>query len=186
MTEGSGFAERLLAWFDAHGRKDLPWQRDKDPYRIWVSEIMLQQTQVRTVIPYFERFIDRFPTVTALADATQDDVLHHWSGLGYYARARNLHRAAKTIRDDHGGVFPTEFDAVLALPGIGRSTAGAILSLARDQWQRCSLVGMLRRRKTRQKLQRSTRQNRAKQRTPTITWEMWDVESGRGSTPATQ
>jgi A/G-specific adenine glycosylase len=129
MTE---FAERLLDWFDNHGRKDLPWQVD-DPYRVWVSEIMLQQTQVRTVIPYYERFMQRFPDVGALADAPLDAVLDHWSGLGYYARARNLHKAAQTIRDDFGAVFPDDFDAVCSLPGIGRSTAGAILSLAFGQ-----------------------------------------------------
>jgi len=128
------FSRRLLEWYDVAGRKDLPWQQDADPYRIWVSESMLQQTQVQTVIPYFECFVESFPTVTALADAELDDVLHHWSGLGYYARARNLHRAARIVRDDHGGEFPTNIDAVIALPGIGRSTAGAILSLALDQW----------------------------------------------------
>ena len=130
MTE---FPERLLAWFDVHGRKDLPWQVTADPYPVWVSEIMLQQTQVQTVIPYFERFMASFPSVAALADAHRDEVLHHWSGLGYYARARNLHRAAMLIRDDHSGRFPDEFDTLLALPGIGRSTAGAILSLAFEQ-----------------------------------------------------
>ena len=130
MTE---FADRILAWFDVHGRKDLPWQQPKDPYRTWVSEIMLQQTQVQTVIPYFERFMQRFPDVRALADAAQDEVLQHWSGLGYYARARNLHRAAQIIRDEHGGAFPDTLEGVTALPGIGRSTAGAILSLALDQ-----------------------------------------------------
>ena len=129
----TSFSDRLLAWFDTHGRKDLPWQQGNDAYRIWVSEIMLQQTQVLTVIPYFERFMTRFPTVTALANANLDEVLRHWSGLGYYARARNLHRAARTIRDDYAGVFPTDIDDVVALPGIGRSTAGAILSLALDQ-----------------------------------------------------
>ena len=130
MTE---FSTRLLAWFDEHGRKDLPWQTPQDPYRTWVSEIMLQQTQVQTVIPYFERFMQRFPNVTALANAAKDEVLAHWSGLGYYARARNLHRAAQAIRDDHGGVFPATFDEVVALPGIGRSTAGAILALSMDR-----------------------------------------------------
>jgi len=128
------FSRRLLAWYDVAGRKDLPWQQSADPYRVWVSEIMLQQTQVQTVIPYFERFVESFPTVTALADAELDDVLHHWSGLGYYARARNLHRAARIVRDDHGGEFPTNIDVVIALPGIGRSTAGAILSIALNQW----------------------------------------------------
>lgn len=129
----NSFSERLLDWFDAEGRKDLPWQRNKDPYAIWVSEIMLQQTQVQTVIPYFERFLESFPDVTALATADRDDVLHHWSGLGYYARARNLHKAAIQIRDEHGGDFPTDVDELMALPGIGRSTAGAVLSLANEQ-----------------------------------------------------
>ncbi len=127
------FSDRVLSWFDEHGRKDLPWQQSKDPYPIWVSEIMLQQTQVLTVIPYFQRFMESFPTVAALASAEQDDVLHHWSGLGYYARARNLHRAAKTIMVDHDGIFPGSIDEATALPGIGRSTAGAILSLAHDE-----------------------------------------------------
>ena len=129
----SDFAARLLDWFDAHGRKDLPWQQPKDAYRIWVSEVMLQQTQVQTVIPYFERFMARFPDVVTLANAAQDDVLQHWSGLGYYARARNLHQAAKTIRDKHAGDFPRTLEEVVALPGIGKSTAGAILSLAFNQ-----------------------------------------------------
>jgi A/G-specific adenine glycosylase len=129
----SDFAARLLDWFDVHGRKDLPWQQPKDAYRIWVSEVMLQQTQVQTVIPYFERFMARFPHVVTLADAAQDDVLQHWSGLGYYARARNLHRAAQAIRDTHAGVFPRTLDEVVALPGVGKSTAGAILCLAFDQ-----------------------------------------------------
>ena len=128
------FATRLLAWFDEHGRKDLPWQV-KDPYRVWISEIMLQQTQVQTVIPYYERFIDRFPTIDALADAPLDDVLHHWSGLGYYARARNLHGAACRIKEEFGGQFPATRKEIESLPGIGRSTAGAILSLAFDQRQ---------------------------------------------------
>jgi len=124
------FAGRLLAWFDEYGRKELPWQRDKQAYCVWVSEIMLQQTQVATVIPYFERFMASFPDVVALADADSDRVLEHWSGLGYYARARNLHRAAQIVRDEHAGDFPADFDAVAALPGIGRSTAGAILAIA--------------------------------------------------------
>jgi len=127
------FASRLLAWYDKHGRKNLPWQRDRSTYRVWVSEIMLQQTQVQTVIPYFERFMQSFPDVTSLADARLDDVLHLWSGLGYYARARNLHSAAEIICDKHGGEIPETFEAVVALPGIGRSTAGAILSLALGQ-----------------------------------------------------
>ena len=127
------FPERLLAWFDEHGRKDLPWQLNRDPFRIWVSEIMLQQTQVQTVIPYFERFMQRFEDVISLANSEQDQVLQHWSGLGYYARARNLHRAAQIVRDEHGGIFPDTLEAAMNLPGVGRSTAGAILSLAFDQ-----------------------------------------------------
>ncbi|KAA6187421.1 A/G-specific adenine glycosylase [Thiohalocapsa marina] len=128
--DAAGFAGNLLDWFDEHGRTDLPWQHTPTPYRVWVSEIMLQQTQVAVVIPYFERFMARFPQVTALAAAAQDEVLHLWSGLGYYARARHLHRAAQLIVERHGGRFPTDIDAVQALPGIGRSTAGAILSLS--------------------------------------------------------
>jgi A/G-specific adenine glycosylase len=127
------FAARVLRWYDGHGRKDLPWQNTGDAYRVWVSEIMLQQTQVQTVIPYYLRFIDRFPGVVALADAGLDEVLQHWSGLGYYARARNLHRAAEIVRDEHGGRFPSAIEAVSELPGIGRSTAGAILALAFGQ-----------------------------------------------------
>ena len=131
-SNASSFSERLLAWFDAHGRKDLPWQV-QDPYRVWVSEIMLQQTQVQTVIPYYERFLAGFPDVATLANAPLDEVLHHWSGLGYYARARNLHKAAGIIRDEHDGRFPDTLDEVQALPGVGRSTTGAILSLVYDQ-----------------------------------------------------
>lgn len=127
------FSQQVLDWFDRHGRKDLPWQKDISAFRVWISEIMLQQTQVTTVIPYFERFMQRFPDVNALANAPIDEVLHHWTGLGYYARARNLHKTAKTICDQHNGLFPTQFDAVLALSGIGRSTAGAILSIAEKQ-----------------------------------------------------
>lgn len=132
MSEAT-FAARLLAWFDQHGRKDLPWQHDPSPYRVWVSEVMLQQTQVATVIPYFLHFMERFPTVAALAEASVDEVLAHWSGLGYYSRARNLHRAAQLIHDEHHGQFPETIDAVMALPGIGRSTAGAILALSQQQ-----------------------------------------------------
>ena len=124
------FAETVLRWFARHGRKDLPWQLDPTPYRVWISEIMLQQTQVATVIPYYLRFMESFPDPATLADAAVDEVLHHWSGLGYYARARNLHQAAQRIRDEHGGELPTTFDEVIALPGIGRSTAGAILALS--------------------------------------------------------
>jgi len=127
------FAPRLLAWYDRHGRHDLPWQQQPTPYRVWVSEVMLQQTQVATVIPYFERFMARFPDVVKLADASLDEVLAHWSGLGYYSRARNLHTAAQVIHDEHGGEFPLQLETVMALPGIGRSTAGAILALACDQ-----------------------------------------------------
>lgn len=133
MSVTTPFAKSVLSWFDDHGRKDLPWQNTRDPYRIWVSEIMLQQTQVTTVIPYYERFMQRFPTATDLAKAPQDDVLHLWTGLGYYARARNLHAAAKQIQQQHNGKFPDQFEDVQALPGIGRSTAGAILSFAFDQ-----------------------------------------------------
>ncbi len=125
----SSVSERLLDWFDQHGRHDLPWQKDVDAYRVWVSEIMLQQTQVTTVIPYFERFMDRFTSVTELARADVDEVLHLWSGLGYYARGRNLHRAAKFVVDQYAGIFPRNLEALIALPGIGRSTAGAILAL---------------------------------------------------------
>jgi A/G-specific adenine glycosylase len=123
-------ATALLLWFDRHGRHDLPWQHPRDAYRVWVSEIMLQQTQVSTVIPYFTRFLAAFPDVGSLADAALDEVLHHWTGLGYYARARNLHRAAQQLRDQHHAQFPRDFTALLALPGIGRSTAGAILAQA--------------------------------------------------------
>jgi A/G-specific adenine glycosylase len=126
-------AARLLAWFDAHGRHDFPWQRDGTPYAVWISEVMLQQTQVGTVLPFYERFMRRFPTLGALAAAPLDDVLAHWSGLGYYARARNLWRAARLVVERHGGELPTDFDALHALPGIGRSTAGAILAQAHEQ-----------------------------------------------------
>ena len=132
MTK-SLFATRLLAWFDQSGRKHLPWQQSITPYRVWVSEIMLQQTQVSTVIPYFERFMQRFASVQALADAPSDEVLHLWTGLGYYARARNMHRAAQIIVSDYGGELPRTLEAMQSLPGIGRSTAGAILSIACEQ-----------------------------------------------------
>lgn len=130
---GDKFAAALLAWFDTSGRKHLPWQQQLTPYRVWVSEIMLQQTQVATVIPYYQRFMQRFPDVQALAAAPDDEVLHLWTGLGYYARARNLLRAARAIVADHGGEFPDSIEAVQALPGIGRSTAGAILAITRSQ-----------------------------------------------------
>jgi A/G-specific adenine glycosylase len=124
---------RLLAWYAREGRKNLPWQRDPTPYRVWVSEIMLQQTQVATVIPYFERFMVRFPDVATLAAADVDEVLHLWSGLGYYARARNLHEAARVIVREFGGEFPRDIKVLQRLPGIGRSTAGAILALSLQQ-----------------------------------------------------
>ncbi|MEN9808010.1 MAG: hypothetical protein RL756_2530 [Pseudomonadota bacterium] len=133
MSSTENIGPALLAWHASSGRHDLPWQRERTPYRVWVSEIMLQQTQVSTVIPYFERFMQRFPDVTSLAQAPLDEVLHLWTGLGYYARARNLHRAARRICDEFGGRFPETFDEVASLPGIGRSTAGAILALALDQ-----------------------------------------------------
>lgn len=126
--------QRVLAWFDLNGRKNLPWQHPISPYRVWLSEVMLQQTQVTTVIPYFKRFLHAFPDIDALALAPLDAVLHLWAGLGYYARARNLHKTAKII-SAHGGMFPDELHLLVALPGIGRSTAGAILSLAFNQCQ---------------------------------------------------
>jgi A/G-specific adenine glycosylase len=124
------FATRLLRWFDQHGRHDLPWQHPRTPYRVWLSEIMLQQTQVRVVMPYFERFISALPDVVALAAAPQDQVLALWSGLGYYARARNLQAAAQLCVQRHDGDLPRDLGALIALPGIGRSTAGAILAQA--------------------------------------------------------
>ena len=119
----------LLSWYDRE-RRDLPWRRTQDPYRVWLSEIMLQQTRVETVIPYYERFLERFPTVSDLAEAPIDDVLARWSGLGYYRRARSLHEAAGQIVREHAGVFPEDSAEALALPGVGRYTAGAILSIA--------------------------------------------------------
>ncbi|BDH44619.1 A/G-specific adenine glycosylase [Salmonella enterica subsp. enterica serovar Choleraesuis] len=133
MLEARQFSDQVLAWYDKYGRKTLPWQQEKTPYKVWLSEVMLQQTQVATVIPYFERFMARFPQVSDLANAPLDEVLHLWTGLGYYARARNLHKAAQQIRDLHGGIFPTTFAEVSALPGVGRSTAGAVLSLSLGQ-----------------------------------------------------
>jgi A/G-specific adenine glycosylase len=125
------FAQRLLEWFALHGRHSLPWQINPTPYRVWVSEVMLQQTQVATVIPYYARFMARFPDIDALASAPLDEVLHLWTGLGYYARGRNLQAGAKVLAAQHGGVFPNQLEQVMALPGIGRSTAGAILALSR-------------------------------------------------------
>ena len=129
MTTES-FATRLLAWFDVAGRHDLPWQHPRTPYRVWLSEVMLQQTQVATVIPYFQRFVDALPDLRSLADAPPDRVLALWSGLGYYTRARNLHAAAKLCMERHGGELPRDVDALAALPGIGRSTAAAIAAQA--------------------------------------------------------
>ena len=126
----TGFAQRLLRWFEQHGRHDLPWQHPRSAYRVWLSEIMLQQTQVQTVIPYFERFVAALPDVAALASAPQDQVMALWSGLGYYARARNLHAAAAICVEQHEGELPADLAALTALPGIGRSTAGAILAQA--------------------------------------------------------
>jgi A/G-specific adenine glycosylase len=122
----SGFAARLLRWHARHGRHDLPWSVTRDPYRVWLSEIMLQQTQVATVIPYYTRFVAAFPSIHALARAPQAKVLRHWAGLGYYARARNLHACARRVVREHGGRFPDRADALAELPGIGRSTAAAI------------------------------------------------------------
>jgi len=122
------FRKQLLGWF-LQFRRDLPWRRTGDPYRIWLSEIMLQQTRVAAVIPYYERFLSRFPNIEALATAPEDDVLRYWSGLGYYSRARNLQKAAQQIVAEHAGKFPTELRNVLALPGIGNYTAAAILSI---------------------------------------------------------
>lgn len=132
MTDFS-FSQQVLMWFDEHGRKNLPWQHNKTRYSVWISEIMLQQTQVKTVIPYFERFMHRFPSIKELANAPVDEVLHMWTGLGYYARARNLHNAAVQVKNQYAGVIPDVFEQILALPGIGRSTAAAILSLADNQ-----------------------------------------------------
>ncbi|MDD5034642.1 MAG: A/G-specific adenine glycosylase [Methylococcaceae bacterium] len=123
------FQSALLTWFEQEGRKHLPWQSEPTPYRVWVSEIMLQQTQVATVIPYFLRFMERFPALPALAEASEDEVLNHWAGLGYYARGRNLHKAARIISREYQGELPADLDRLAALPGIGRSTAGAIMSL---------------------------------------------------------
>ena len=126
MPSSAGFSSRLIEWQQQHGRHGLPWQHTRDPYRVWLSEIMLQQTQVTTVLAYYARFLQRFPTVAALAAASQDDVLGLWSGLGYYSRARNLHRCAQVVVAEHGGQFPGTSEQLQRLPGIGRSTAAAI------------------------------------------------------------
>ena len=131
----SDFASRLITWQKMHGRHDLPWQNTSDPYAIWVSEIMLQQTQVASVIGYYSKFMQRFPNIATLALATQEEVLQHWSGLGYYSRARNLHHATTIIVDQYNGEFPQDFDIIQTLPGIGRSTAAAIASFAFNQVQ---------------------------------------------------
>lgn len=130
QAKGTLLTINLLDWFSLSGRHDLPWQENPTPYRVWVSEIMLQQTQVQTVIPYYLRFMQRFPDIATLADASVDDVLTAWAGLGYYTRGRNLSAAAKKIAAEHSGQFPQKFEQILALPGIGRSTAGAIMALA--------------------------------------------------------
>lgn len=130
--EDHDFTASLLEWFNIHGRKTLPWQKNATPYSVWVSEIMLQQTQVETVIPYYRAFMQRFPDIASLANAQPDEVMEKWAGLGYYARARNLHQAAKIVCDQHHGVFPECFDDVVGLPGIGRSSAGAILAFSRN------------------------------------------------------
>ena len=128
-------APQLLAWWDRHGRKSLPWQSNRTPYRVWVSEIMLQQTRVETVAPYFKRFMSAFPSVNALAEASDDEVLAIWAGLGYYSRAHNLLKAARMVVAQHGGELPRTYESLIALPGIGRSTAGAILALAHGKRQ---------------------------------------------------
>jgi A/G-specific adenine glycosylase len=129
LISDKDFHQKIIAWYERHGRKDFPWQKNKTLYSVWVSEIMLQQTQVTTVIPYYEKFLNLFPTVEKLAHASHDEVMSLWAGLGYYARARNLHKTAKIITQDFQGIFPNTLEAMMKLPGIGRSTAGAILSL---------------------------------------------------------
>jgi len=133
MPAAPSFSARVLKWFKRHGRKDLPWQKNTTAYRVWISEIMLQQTQVITVIPYYLKFMQRFPNIKQLAEADIDDVMQHWAGLGYYARARNLHKTAQQVVFDLKGRFPKTISQVMSLPGIGRSTAGAILSLSDNQ-----------------------------------------------------
>lgn len=131
--QAAQFSQQVLGWYQQFGRKTLPWQQNKTPYKVWLSEVMLQQTQVATVIPYFERFMTKFPTIVDLAQAPLDEVLHLWTGLGYYARARNLHKAAQRVVERHQGHFPETFEEVADLPGVGRSTAGAVLSLSLGQ-----------------------------------------------------
>ena len=132
------FPARIIHWQQQNGRHDLPWQASRDPYRIWLSEIMLQQTQVATVIPYFKRFVERFPDLQSLAAAHEDEILALWSGLGYYSRARNLHAAARILADQHGGQFPAVAETIAQLPGVGRSTAAAVAALAFGQ--RCAIL----------------------------------------------
>ncbi len=127
------FSTRVIAWFQTQGRRGLPWQSKPTPYRVWISEIMLQQTQVATVIPYFQRFMQTFPTLEHLAKASLDDVFQQWAGLGYYRRAKHLHQSAVLIQKHYHGIFPSAYEDILALPGIGRSTAGAILSMSMQQ-----------------------------------------------------
>ncbi|CAL4325368.1 A/G-specific adenine glycosylase [Buchnera aphidicola] len=124
------FSQLVLNWYHLNGRKNLPWQKKRTPYRIWVSEIMLQQTKVNTVIPYFEKFIKAFPTINKLAESKLNQILYFWSGLGYYARAKNLYKSAKLIKKKYNGIFPDNFTEIIQLPGIGKTTAGAILSLS--------------------------------------------------------
>ena len=143
MKRSPVFSSRVVRWQSAHGRNDLPWQGTRDPYRVWLSEVMLQQTQVATVIPYYARFLERFPSVASLAAATEDEVLALWSGLGYYARGRNLLRAARQAIERHGE-FPSRFEDLVELPGVGRSTAGAIAAIAAGE-RRAILDGNVRR-----------------------------------------
>lgn len=133
LSSSTKFQKLILDWYDVHGRKQLPWQQNKTPYRVWISEVMLQQTQVATVIPYFERFMQHFPTIQKLAQADLDAVMHLWAGLGYYSRARNIHRAAQMVVQHFKGNFPDTLNDLLSLPGVGRSTAGAILAIAFNQ-----------------------------------------------------
>lgn len=133
MWQAKDFQQKVINYYRQHGRKHLPWQGTKDAYRIWLSEIMLQQTQVATVIPYYQNFLDKFPTVTDLAEASSDEVMYLWSGLGYYSRARNLHKAAKMVAEEFNGDFPQTQEAIESLPGVGRSTAGAIAAFAFDR-----------------------------------------------------
>ncbi|MBK8524859.1 MAG: A/G-specific adenine glycosylase [Betaproteobacteria bacterium] len=133
MNDLATFAPRLIAWHSRHGRHDLPWQQTRDPYRIWLSEIMLQQTQVSTATPYYLRFLERFPDIATLAATAPPEVLEYWAGLGYYARARNLHRCAQILVAEHGGSFPESAERIAELPGIGRSTAAAIAAFAFGQ-----------------------------------------------------